>query len=83
MNRANDGFTVRGPARSYPGSTVDIDPVDGKNLAGEAQVLHRIVEAGQRQSVRVPEGTEVLDDDHMQFNFGRMADRGLQGHRAQ
>ena len=70
MNRANDGFTVRG-LRSVPGTTVDLDPVAGKNLGGESEsftALTRPIRTAGESS----RGTEVLDETK-QFNFGRMA----------
>ncbi|MDE0660838.1 MAG: carboxypeptidase regulatory-like domain-containing protein, partial [Gammaproteobacteria bacterium] len=62
MNAANDGFTVRG-LRHVPGTTVDIDPVDGKNLAGESESFTAASSDNRRTAI----------DERKQFNFGRMA----------
>ena len=62
MNSSNDGFTTRG-LRAVPGTTVDIDPVEGKNLAGESDSF----------TAASSDNTRTGIDETKQFNFGRMA----------
>ena len=69
-NAANDGFTTRG-LRAVPGTTVDLDPVAGKNLAGESKSFTALAKP-VRTAGESARGTEVLDETK-QFNFGRMA----------
>ena len=70
MNTANDGFTVRG-LRAVPGTTVDLDPVAGKNLAGESESFTALKKPVKTKG-ETDKGTEVLDETK-QFDFGRMA----------
>ena len=70
MNAANDGFTVRG-LRHVPGTTVDLDPVAGKNLAGESESFTALASPIRTRGENVA-GTSILDE-RKQFNFGRMA----------
>jgi len=70
-SRANDGFMVNTQPVAVPGTTVDIDPVDGKNLAGEPESF-TAAEKPTRTRGEDPTGTSILDETK-QFNFGRMA----------
>ncbi len=70
MNSANDGFTVRG-LRHVPGTTVDLDPVAGKNLAGESESFTALASPIRTRGENAA-GTSILDE-RKQFNFGRMA----------
>ena len=70
MNAANDGFTERG-LRAVPGTTVDLDPVAGKNLAGESESFTALEKPVRTRGENVA-GTSILDETK-QFNFGRMA----------
>jgi len=70
-SRANDGFMVNTKPVAVPGTTVDIDPVDGKNLAGEPESF-TAAEKPTRTRGEDPTGTSILDETK-QFNFGRMA----------
>ena len=61
-NRSDDGFTERTDV-SAPGTTVDVDPVEGKNLAG-----------GSRSFTAAEDDDRDTDlDDTKEFNFGSMA----------
>ncbi len=62
MNSTNDGFTTRG-LRHVPGTTVNLDPVDGKNLAGDSESFTAASSNDRRTTI----------DERKQFNFGRMA----------
>ena len=70
MNATNDGFTVRG-LRHVPGTTVDLDPVAGKNLAGEPESFTALASPIRTRGENTA-GTSILDE-RKQFNFGRMA----------
>ncbi len=70
MNATNDGFTVRG-LRHVPGTTVDLDPVAGKNLAGESESFTALASPIRTRGENAA-GTSILDE-RKQFNFGRMA----------
>ena len=69
-NATNDGFTVRG-LRHVPGTTVDLDPVAGKNLAGEPESFTALASPIRTRGENTA-GTSILDE-RKQFNFGRMA----------
>ena len=70
MNRSDDGFTTRG-LRAVPGTTVDLDPVPGKNLAGESESFTALEKPVRTRGEDVA-GTSILDETK-EFNFGRMA----------
>ena len=70
MNRSDDGFTTRG-LRAVPGTTVDLDPVLGKNLAGESESFTALEKPVRTRGEDVA-GTSILDETK-EFNFGRMA----------
>ena len=67
MGPENDEVT----RRSYPDISVSLDPVEGKNLAGEAESA-TTTEDPVRTPGETSKGTEVLDETH-QFDFGRIA----------
>ncbi len=58
----SDGFTVR-DLRHVPGTTVTLDPVDGKNIAGDSESFT----AAASNSRSTPH------DDRKEFRFGQMA----------
>ncbi len=68
--RSGDDFLERDP-RFVAGITVGVDPVAGKNLAGE-QESHTTTEKPVRTAGESSRGTEVLDETH-QFDFGNIA----------
>ena len=70
MNAANDGFTTRA-LRHVPGTTVDLDPVAGKNLAGDSESFTALASPIRTRGENAA-GTSILDE-RKQFNFGRMA----------
>ncbi len=70
MNSTNDGFTTRG-LRHVPGTTVDLDPVAGKNLGGDSESF-TAASSPTRTRGEDAAGTSILDE-RKQFDFGRMA----------
>ena len=74
----SDGFVVGpnehpllGDPTFVPGISVSLDPVEGKNIAGEAESA-TTTEKPVRTRGENAAGTSILDETH-QFDFGRMA----------
>ena len=73
---ANDDEFLLGPDDDegptfVPGITVSLDPVDGKNLAGDAESA-TTTEDPVRTAGENRAGTDILDETH-EFDFGRIA----------
>ena len=66
----DDAFTIKDPV-FVPGISVALDPVDGKNLAGDSKSATTTKDP-VRTAGETSKGTEVLDE-RVQFNFGQMA----------